>query len=77
MVKFLTSFRMDSVSILVELKNILTMFLNFVDSDQRARVARAIQELQEKTCVRFIPRTNQRNFIEFINNNEGSDSKLS
>lgn len=38
-------------------------------ANERATIARAIAEFQNRTCLRFVPRQSQRDYVEFVRGN--------
>lgn len=43
----------------------------------RANIQKAIDDYNSKTCIKWIPRTNQANYARFINNENGLGCSLS
>ena len=42
------------------------IFLSYLESSRRRVVEQAIAEYNKYTCIRWVPRTNQRNYVKFI-----------
>lgn len=51
----------------------LKMYSTFLDQNQRVLIAKAFQNFHEKTCIRFVPRMNQRDYVHIVKGN-GCDS---
>ncbi len=45
---------------------ILYILIPFLDSQRRQVVQQAINEYNKYTCIRFVPRTNEKNYVKFI-----------
>ena len=43
----------------------------FTDKQSRAVIARAMMEFERVTCLRFVPRTTERDFVVIIGNGDG------
>ncbi|GAU96000.1 hypothetical protein RvY_07510 [Ramazzottius varieornatus] len=44
------------------------------NSQQKSVIEGALRDLMAKTCVKFVPRTNERDYITYINRNSGCSS---
>lgn len=40
-----------------------------IDERRRGLMNQAFEEYRRKTCVRFIPRSNERDYVEMVNQN--------
>ncbi|XP_063852923.1 astacin-like [Scylla paramamosain] len=47
------------------------IFGSSITSSQQSVILQAMNEFHSRTCIRFVPRTNQANFIEIVSNDNG------
>lgn len=51
-------------------------FLPFLDAYQMSLIEQAIQEYHSLTCIRFVPRSNQQDYISIVSGNSGCWSSV-
>lgn len=55
---------------------IINLSTQFADAYQMSLIEQAIQEYHRRTCIRFVPRSNQQDYISIVSGNTGCWSSV-
>ena len=45
------------------------ILVSFLDPSKKSKIEKALKDYEANTCLRFVPRTNQKHFLHFRNGN--------
>jgi len=51
-------------------------FFQNADKEERQVIARGMRHIQDKSCIQFVPRTTEADFIQIVNSNRGCYSSI-
>lgn len=69
--KMAASFSKSHCKFFIELKTKVTLLLLFTAADQKAIIKSGLDDIASKTCIKFVERTTQANYVDITNDNSG------